>query len=150
MLNLNRKTDYGLIALSCMALQPDRLISARMIAQMHGMRLPLLMKVLKVLSGSGIITSVRGSQGGYRLSRPAEQITLALLVEVLEGAPKELGCTCVNSHQGFECDLARHCPVHSPARKVHLKLLDFLEGITLSDLIVDEMSLCKFSQEVKA
>jgi len=144
MLALNKKTDYGLIALSCLAAQPEQVFSARRIANTYGMRPALLMNVLKTLSRDGLVSSVRGSQGGYRLGRPAEQITLAQMVRAMEGPPKLVACAGKSTFTDVECDLAQCCPVHSPVRKVHLKLLDFLEQISLADLVREQSSNDKF------
>ena len=141
MLSLNKKTDYGLIALTCLAGRPEMLFSARRIAQTYGMRQPLVMNVLKMLSNGGLVSSVRGTNGGYRLARPAEQITLAQMVQALQGAPKLIACADNDNKSGFQCDLAQRCPVQSPVRKVHLKLLKFLDGISLAELVSDKTFL---------
>jgi len=135
MLALNKKTDYGLIAMLCMASKPDEVISAHRMAQMYGMSQPLLTNVLKTLTHGGLVSSVRGANGGYQLTRMAEQINLAQLVEALQGPLKLVACANQKSEEGFECDLAGVCPVQSPVRKVHLKFMDFLENISLADLL---------------
>lgn len=144
MLALNKKTDYGLIALCCLAAQPDGVRSARSIAQTYGMSLSLLMNVLKDMQRDGLVDSVRGSRGGYQLARPARQISLAQLVQSLQGAPRLVACLSENSGKtdtGHFCDLASHCPVQSPVRKVHLKLQDLFNNISLADLIDEKHDL---------
>lgn len=148
MLSLNKKTDYGLIAMACLAAEPERVFSARQIAQTYGMRSPLLMNVLKKLTRSGLVSSVRGSNGGYRLARPAREISLAQMVLAMEGQPRLVACANEQGDSGFECDLAQSCPVQSPVRKVHLKLLDFLEEISLFDLVNDDCLYENKLQEV--
>ncbi len=98
------------------------------------MRSGLLMNVLKDLNRSGLINSVRGSQGGYRLARPLENITLAQLIEALQGPPRLVPCAGEKA-TNQPCDLAEHCPVSSPVRKVHLKLIDFFHNIKLAELL---------------
>ena len=131
---LNKKTDYGLIALSLMAAKPDQIISARTIGQTYGMRLPLLMNVLKTLTQHGLIKSVRGSNGGYQLIRPPQQITLGQLIQALQGQAKLVACA-PEQQLNDPCDLAQSCPVQSPVRKVHFKLLELLDNISLADII---------------
>ena len=121
-----------------MANKPDEVISARRIAQMYGMSQPLLTNVLKTLTHGGLVSSVRGANGGYQLTRVAEQINLAQLVEALQGPLKLVACANQKSEEGFECDLASVCPVQSPVRKVHLKFMDFLENISLADLLKND------------
>ncbi|MBN2377116.1 MAG: Rrf2 family transcriptional regulator [Sedimentisphaerales bacterium] len=134
MIALNKKTDYGLIALCCLGSRSPEVVSANTIAKTYGMRSGLLMNVLKDLSRSGLIGSVRGSQGGYRLARPLEKINLAQLIEALQGPPRLVPCARENA-SGQPCDLAEQCPVSSPVRKVHLKLIDFFKNINLADLL---------------
>jgi len=134
MLALNKKTDYGLIALCCMALRDDEVVSANTIARTYGMRSGLLMNVLKDLSRSGLINSVRGSQGGYRLARSLENITLAQLIDAVQGPPRLVPCAGEKTSDQ-PCDLAEQCPISSPVRKVHLKLIDFFKNIKLADLL---------------
>ena len=134
MLAFNKKTDYGIIALTCLATEPQRVISARRIAGLYGMRLPILMNVLKKLGRGGLVRSVRGSRGGYRLARAAKQISLAQMVRALEGSPRLVACAKVSASSEFSCDLAERCPVQFPVRKVHQRLMAFLEDISLADL----------------
>ena len=134
MLALNKKTDYGLIALCCMASCKKEVVSANTIAKTYGMRSGLLMNVLKDLSRSGLINSVRGSRGGYRLARSLDKISLAQLINAVQGPPRLVPCAREND-VGSSCDLAEQCPVSSPVRKVHLKLIDFFQNIKLSDLL---------------
>ena len=134
MLALNKKTDYGLIALCCMASREDEVVSANTIARTYGMRSGLLMNVLKDLSRSGLINSVRGSHGGYRLARSLEKITLAQLIDAVQGPLRLVPCAGEKTSDQ-PCDLAKQCPVSSPVRKVHLKLMDFFHNIKLADLL---------------
>ena len=98
------------------------------------MRSGLLMNVLKDLSRSGLINSVRGSQGGYRLARSLENITLAQLIDAVQGPPRLVPCAGEKTSDQ-PCDLAEQCPISSPVRKVHLKLIDFFKNIKLADLL---------------
>ena len=133
MLALNKKTDYGLIALCCLGSRNEEVVSANTIAKTYGMRTGLLMNVLKDLNRSGLINSVRGSLGGYRLARPLDKISLAQLIDALQGPPRLV--PCAGEKAGDQpCDLAEQCPVSSPVRKVHLKLIDFFHNIKLADL----------------
>ncbi|NQU76949.1 MAG: Rrf2 family transcriptional regulator, partial [Planctomycetes bacterium] len=75
MLSLTRKTDYALLALTHLAAEPAAVISAREMAEQYCLSQPLLMNVLKQLSASGLVSSVRGARGGYTLAKSAEQIT---------------------------------------------------------------------------
>ena len=88
MLTLTRKTDYALIALSHLAANQGRIVSAREIAGKYRVPLALLMNLLKLCAAAGLVESVRGARGGYRLGKPPEKITLVELVEAIEGPLK--------------------------------------------------------------
>ncbi|MGB9625707.1 MAG: RrF2 family transcriptional regulator, partial [Phycisphaerae bacterium] len=76
MLALTKKTEYALIALTCLARAESRWVSAREISAQYGIPLALLMNILKTLAQSGLIRSVRGARGGYVLARPASDISV--------------------------------------------------------------------------
>lgn len=145
MLSLTRKSDYALVALASLArAAPDKL-SAREIAERYRVPLPLLMNVLTELVRHGMISSTRGVKGGYRLARAPEDITLAQLIEAIEG-PVRLTLCCHGESgeeseprtEELECSLMESCPVRDPVRKVHAILHRFLDEVTLAHLLSDE------------
>lgn len=87
MLQLTKRTEYGLIALVHMADHQGRVVSAREIGEHYPIPRRLLAEVLKDLTHAGLIESQRGATGGYTLVRPADAITLAEIVTTLEGNP---------------------------------------------------------------
>lgn len=139
MLTLTRKAEYALIATCHLARCGNQTVSARDIAAENRMRLPLLMNVLKVLNQRGILRSVRGARGGYSLAAPAEKLTLARLVEALEGPTRLVPCgpPYETDHERC-CDLLASCAVRMPMLKVHQQLRQFLEGVTVADVAFDE------------
>lgn len=142
MLSLTRKTDYGLIALSCLAETPEAVLSAREIAGRFGISLPLLMNVLKQLAAAGLVKSVRGSKGGYSLGKPSGQITLSELIHTLEG-PVRLA-PCIGHHTDAAnregCELGNSCPIQSPLRRLHDRLQDFFSNVTLAEIAAEPES----------
>jgi Rrf2 family protein len=139
MLTLTRKTDYALIALAHLAQDPTRRSSAREIASQYGVPLPLLMNLLKLLTQRGFARSSRGPRGGYSLGTSADQISLNDIVQAIEGPVQLVQCVDqpTSSANGEEsaCDLMCSCPVRSPIHKIHERLVEFLSGITLADLL---------------
>jgi len=76
MLKLTKKADYGLIALKHLAVNAARgSSSAKEIADCYGIPLPLLSKILQKLGKAGFLRSEQGTNGGYKLSRNASEIT---------------------------------------------------------------------------
>jgi Rrf2 family protein len=133
MLTLTRKTEYGLIAICHLAQVGQKVVSARDIAELHVVPLPLLMNVLKRLNRVGYISSVRGAHGGYVLAVDPERLTLADVIDAVEG-PVHL-VRCVNtSGKGRKCDRSSQCFIRSSVAKVHYGLRKFLGAVTIADL----------------
>jgi Rrf2 family protein len=137
MLKLTKKADYGLIALRHLATRQGGCASTKEIADAYHIPMPLLSKVLQKLVRSGLLTSEQGTNGGYRLSRPPQEMTTLEAIRAIDG-PIIL-THCFTEHT--DCDQSSLCPVREPIRKVHEGILRLLSGITISDLSHDEMSI---------
>jgi Rrf2 family protein len=138
MLGLTRRTEYGLKALVHLAKNgPDQLSSARAIADRNGMPVSLVMNVLKILAGGGLVESCRGVQGGYRLSRKAEDIYLIELIRLLEGPVRQVECTRPSDPTPDEAVCVRIgcCVFSNPVHAVHRRLIDVVKPLRLTDLI---------------
>lgn len=143
MLTLTRKTDYALIALSHLAANQGRVVSAREIAAKYRVPLALLMNLLKLCAAHGLVESVRGARGGYRLGKPPGQITLVELVEAIEGPLRLSQCHGLAEPQGniqpadkdsSPCQVGSCCPVRVAINSVHMRLQGFLSEMTIADV----------------
>jgi Rrf2 family protein len=141
-LNLKRKTDYAFVALARLAQQradaPQEPISARQIADEFEMPLQQLMGILKDLQRGGIVTSTRGSHGGYHLPHDPAEVSLPRVIEAVEGPVKIASCCEEDETDAcLACDLVPKCPITSKIRDINAKVYDFLEQFTLADLLAD-------------
>jgi Rrf2 family transcriptional regulator, cysteine metabolism repressor len=85
-MRISTKGEYGLLALVDLALQPDdTAVQAIQIAQRQGVPKQYLDQLMLILKKAGLVESVRGRQGGYRLARPATAITVFDVIVALEG-----------------------------------------------------------------
>ena len=146
MLKLTKKADYGLIALRHLAVARNARAgasaasaSAKDISEAYRIPLPLLSKVLQKLARAGLLVSEQGTNGGYRLARPPQEITALEVIRTLDG-PIIL-THCFTEHDGQECAQSELCPVREPLRKVHEGILRLLSGIRISDLSLDDMQI---------
>ena len=139
MLSLTRKTEYALIAACHLVPRRDEVVSARDIADTYSVPLPLLMNVLKTLCQNGFVRSIRGSRGGYTLNLEPDQITLASLIEAIEGPLRLVRCVSVSDED--PCELEPYCTIRTPVLKIHEKLRQFLETVTLADVASDNGNL---------
>lgn len=135
MLQLTKRTEYGLIALVHMVDRSGEFVSAREISDVYTIPRRLLAEVLKDLSRSGLVDSARGATGGYALARAAEAITVGSVVSALEGAPTLAGCETDASHQGGSCDVEPVCPIRSPLHRIREGIWRQMEHTSLRSLV---------------
>ena len=139
MLALTKKTDYALIALSYLAKRVEGVMSARELATASRVPLPILTNILKTLAHAGIVISERGSAGGYCLAKPAESISLHEMITAIEGPVHFVQCASTGPDaQRNPCDLESCCSIRQPAHRVHGRLKEFLETVTLAELVDDQ------------
>jgi Rrf2 family protein len=135
MLRLSRKSEYGLIALKFMLNRgAGTLSTAREIATRFKIPEQLLAKILQKLVKSGIIMSTQGVHGGYVLAMAPEKITIARIVESIEGPVGIVDCMVA----GEECQCAQFeegvCNIDEPFARIQKEFKNFLDGISLADL----------------
>jgi len=137
MLSLTRKVDYALVAMVDLAQRAPELVSAREIAERLHLPLPMLTNILNQLKTAGLVTSCRGVYGGYCLARRPEQISLAELIDAVEG-PFRLTVCCGDEPEA-EADCSRHvvCGVKDPVRRLHRQLREFLGGVSVAHIACD-------------
>ena len=132
MIRLGKLTDYGLVLMTHMARNHDRLLhTARDLAVESRLPLPTVSKLLKELLRAGLLVSQRGLKGGYSLARKAREISVAEIVAVLEG-PIAL-TECSTDISGL-CDLEPCCPIKDNQRIISQAVRGALEKVMLSDL----------------
>lgn len=131
MIRLTKLTDYGIVLLTNIAKDPDRLMhNARDLSAEAGIPLPMTSKILKTLAREGLLVSHRGVKGGYSLARAPEEITVAQMVAALEGPIAITECTDVDS----DCQVELVCPVRSNWQRINKAVQGALEGITLAEM----------------
>jgi len=140
MLSLTKKTDYALIAMGYLAEHRSDTVSAREIAEAFNMPAALVMNILKTLHHAGLLSSTRGTKGGYRLITELERISMHDLIQVLEGPVRLAECVIVANERdtcGWEgpCKIGKGCPIQAPIKALHGKLVSFLQDTKLSDVL---------------
>ena len=136
MIRITRQTDYGILLLSQMASRPlDEVHTAKYAAQQSKIPFPMTSKILKALAKGGLLVSNRGVKGGYRLAVSAEHISIGDVIQALEGP---FGITECSFNPGA-CEQEGTCPVQSNWKRISLAMLDALDRIPLSDMVVPHM-----------
>ncbi len=132
MLRLTKKADYGLMALKYLAEQASGgAQSAKDIAEAYHIPPQLLAKILQTLAKAGLLVSHAGTNGGYALARPAMEISAFEAIRAIDGPLFITSCITIHG----ACDLAGHCTIKEPLRKVNDSIKDLLSAIRIGDLV---------------
>lgn len=134
MLQLTKRTEYGLIALVHLVGRPGEFVSVRELCDHYPVPRRLVAEVLKDLCRTDLLESQRGAAGGYALARPAASISLAEVVEALEGAPALTSCESQRPAGPPTCEVQPTCPIRSPIHRVRERIWDLMSRTTLEDL----------------
>lgn len=131
MLRVTRLTDYATLLMTLLAEAPQTVHCATALAERSRLELATVSKVLKSLAQAGLIEGLRGVNGGYRMARAADRISLFEIVEAIEG---RLGMTeCSGRHPG--CERESYCRVAPYWRHVNDIIVDALRGMTLDQML---------------
>ena len=131
MFRLNRLTDYAVVVMAKMAHPGAELRTAPQIAQDTGVPLPTVAKLLNSLARENLVTSSRGASGGYRLTRTPEEITVAEIIQAMNG-PIAL-TACVDGNSGC-CEVESFCPMRGNWDKVNDAIRQALGSVSLADM----------------
>lgn len=141
MLSLTQTSGYAVLALSCLNDPGRGWILAKDIVKCTGVPGPYLSQILHALSRAGLIETKRGYQGGYRLCRHANAITVLDVVEAVDGPACFAGCLLGLK----ECSDERACPTHAFWKTEKARIREYLAGLSLSEVAAYEkraLGLC--------
>jgi FeS assembly SUF system regulator len=129
-LRISKLTDYATVILASLARDDAARLTATGIAAGARLPVPTASKLLKQLQRAGLVESSRGLHGGYRLARPARQITAAAILDAMEGPLALTECAADHS----TCDLQANCSVGDSWQRINQAIRQSLEEITLAEL----------------
>ena len=132
MLKLSKKTDYAIILLTHLGEVGDN-VSAQKVAAHYKLPYSMVANILKQLVSSGLIESTRGQRGGYVLARPADEIKLSQIIEIIDSTFSLVECV----HDEDLCKIYHCCPTQGPLIALHNKIQQFFEETTLAAIIAD-------------
>lgn len=130
MLTLSKLTDYAIVLMSRLAAYGQCTATARVLAQETRIPGPTVIKLLKILAAHGALQSIQGRNGGYRLSRPASGISLAEIIEAVEGQIALTEC----NREVSDCRIEDSCGVRAHWLVINGALRQALTDISLADL----------------
>ena len=134
-MKLSTRGRYGIHAMFDLALQYSSGIPQPTKAIAERERIPdaYLEQLIATLRKAGLVTSVRGAQGGYMLARPPQDITVGEILRVMEGDLASVDCL----EEASVCDKACACPTRLVWQKIHTGVNAIVDGITLADMLND-------------
>ena len=136
-MKLSTKGRYGLRALVDLALNSgSEVVSISSIAQRQGISERYLEQLMSKLKKAGIITSIRGAQGGYVLARSPNEITIGDVLRSLEGNLNAVDCPALLEEGN--CSGSEHCAAKMVWKKINDVINQTVNGIKLSDLIEEQ------------
>lgn len=131
MIKLSRMADYGVILMVRLARAPDEVTTAAELTASTALPGPTVSKLLKQLSRAGLLDSQRGTHGGYVLSQPIEDISVADIVSALDGPIALTECMTAD---GVVCEIEALCPTQTNWRKINNALVEALESVSLAEM----------------
>jgi len=131
MLRVSKLTDYATVVMTVLAEAPVRVHSAQELAERARLELPTVSKLLKQLAHAELVESFRGVNGGYKLARLPERISIAAIVTAMEGP---IGMTECSAHAGL-CGHEPHCGVRVNWQRINQAIAQALGSVTLADMI---------------
>jgi Rrf2 family protein len=134
MLRLSKKADYALMAMKHLATRADTgSASAREIAEQYDIPVELMAKVLQRLARRGLVTSHQGTRGGYRLSRPTAAISVADIIQAIDGPLTVTAC----STEAENCGQYAKCSVRDPLWRIKDRIVAALATCSLEEVATD-------------
>jgi Rrf2 family protein len=138
MLRLSKKADYALLAMRHLAANADRgAVSARELAEAYDLPPELLAKVLQRLVRGQLLTSIQGIRGGYGLARPATAISVADVINAVDGPLTVTACT----ESDHNCEQYAKCDIRDPLWQIKDRIVSALQATSIAGLAAEMMPL---------
>ena len=138
MLRFSKKADYALMAMKHLALSrvaPSA--SAREIAEQYDIPIELMAKVLQRLVRTGLLVSTQGTRGGYALSRPSESISVADVIQAIDGPMTVTACSTENN----DCDQYGKCSIRDPLWQIRERIVAALDTVTIAEMATENVAM---------
>ena len=132
MIKLNKITDYAVVILGLLSSRSPNKFSTSKISLDTGLSIPTVAKVCKLLNNANLIKAGRGSHGGYFCETKPSEISVAVIVEAIDG-PIAI-TACIEESEDL-CDTQSICLLSGNWNKANNAILDALKSVSLSDLL---------------
>ena len=138
MLRVNKKMEYGVIALLHLSAEQGKVASVREIAASCQIPEALLSKVMQRMKGAGIVKVTHGNHGGYQLNRGLAEISLLEMSEVLVGPLQLTECMEAGNH---DCPVKTGCRLVTPMALLNQKLVNLFQTTSLESIATQRIAV---------
>jgi FeS assembly SUF system regulator len=135
MLRIAKLTDYATVLMVRLAREPARCFSAAQLSDELGLPLPTVSKLLKRLLQAGLLTSMRGTGGGYSLAHAPHAVSVADVVSAIEGPVALTECSLGKG----SCSLENNCATRANWQLISRAVRVALEAVSLADMALPRM-----------
>ncbi len=132
MIRLTNLADYAVVVMTAAARAPEERLSAARVAEMTAIPAPTVAKLMGTLARAELLLAARGVAGGFCLSRPPAEISIAAIVEAVDGPIALTNCLSGESH---DCAIEGHCSVRGHWGPINNAVRGALAAVTLADLV---------------
>ena len=135
MIKLNKITDYAIVVLGFLSNKESSSFSTKEISNQTGIPLPTVSKVCKILSNSKLLFSERGHQGGYYCKKKPDEISVAKIIETIDGP---IAITACVDDSNEICDTHSTCLLNGNWQQANKAVVAALASVSLKDLLNPE------------
>jgi Rrf2 family protein len=133
LVKLSKKIEYALMSLRYIFRSKDALVSAREISAKFNIPHDLLAKILQKLKKEGILSSIQGINGGYKLEKNPNEISLSTLINIIDGNKGIV--ECLNLEVLKDCCMTQTCNIKSPVNQMQREIENLLNAKMISEFI---------------
>jgi Rrf2 family protein len=147
-MKLSKKGEYALRSLINLGLAAEvkrDLVQVSELAESDQLPVKFLEQIMQALKEAGLVSSVRGKFGGYRLAKPAREITIGQVVRLIDGPLAPIGCVSQSAYEKCTCPDEAHCGLRMLMLDVRNAIAGILDRYTLADVV--EITLRKLRRD---
>ncbi|MAF98341.1 MAG: SUF system Fe-S cluster assembly regulator [Micavibrio sp.] len=135
MIKISKLADYAVIILTSYVDEQGQLFSSSQLAQRTKLPEPTVSKVLKLLSQANLLHSIRGANGGYKLSAELKNITVLDVINAIDGTLAITACVEHANANSEQCSHAGSCALKGRWNIVNTHVANALEKVSLQDMV---------------
>lgn len=130
MIKISKLADYGAVILSHLANHPDQRLSAHQLSEDTQLPIPTVSKLLKLLNEAELVSSTRGVNGGYHLNCCPEKISVAAIIDAIDGKLAMTECSKTIKN----CTRHEFCGLRHNWQYINSMIIALLQQLSLSDM----------------